>query len=61
MPRASVAAVRRMRPMSWADFKHKLHAAGVLSTTAAEVPEVWRAAFVKSFRPGWSSAPGRKP
>lgn len=44
----SAAAVRRMRPFGWADFKHKLVMAGVISA-GNDVPEAWRIAFCAAF------------
>ena len=44
----SVAAVKRMRPMGWADFKHKLVARGVMARPDANVPQDWGDAFLKA-------------
>lgn len=45
----SAAAVRRLRPMGWADFKHKLHRLGILPSPVADVPEAWQRAFCAAF------------
>lgn len=41
--------VRRLRPGGWADFKHKLHRLGVLSSPVADVPEEWQRAFCTAY------------
>jgi len=45
---SSVAAVKRLRPMGWADFKHKLVARGVMAKPDANVPQDWVDAFLKA-------------
>lgn len=52
-PRPTKAAVRRLygnrAPWGgWADFKHRLHRAGVLETAQSDVPADWKAAFKKA-------------
>lgn len=44
----SAAAVRRMRPLGWADFKSRLVRAGVIAA-GEDVPEAWRVAFCAAF------------
>jgi hypothetical protein len=46
----SVAAVKRLRPFGWSDFKHKLHRAGVIPSPVADVPDEWVSAFLKTYR-----------
>lgn len=41
--------VKTLRPMGWADFKHKLARLGVISSPTADVPEAWKAAFCRAF------------
>ena len=46
----TVAYIKSLRVGGWADFKHKLHRAGVLPTPVADVPLEWQEAFKKTFR-----------
>lgn len=45
---ATASAVKRMRPMSWGDFKAKLQRKGIISY-GDDVPVQWRIAFCAAF------------
>lgn len=59
-PAPTVAYIRSLRVGGWADFKHKLHRAGVLPSPVADVPAEWQEAFKKTFRSGSANWIGNK-
>lgn len=46
----TVATVKKLRPMGWADYKHKLYRLGVISSPTSDVPTEWIEAFKKTFQ-----------
>lgn len=46
----SAAAVKRMNPKGWADFKHILHRLGVLASAVDDVPQEWQTVFKKAMQ-----------
>lgn len=59
-PSPTVAYIRSLRVGGWADFKHKLYRAGVLTSPVADVPAEWQEAFKKTFRSGSANWIGNK-
>lgn len=42
--------VKSLKVKGWADYKHKLVAAGVIAAANDTVPAEWQAVFLKVFR-----------